>query len=298
MIELKNLSYYYGKSTVAALDNVSARIGTGVHLMLGENGAGKTTMLKCVAGLLLPTGGECLVDGVSVTKRLPSELARVFYLGVDEGAFMHDIDSMVRRHAPFYPRFDAEELKRNLDAFGLSSSQKLSSMSLGMRHKAMLAYALSLNTEVLLLDEPANGLDIESKMALLRMIAGKCDDEHTVLVATHTISDMETLYDGLIVMQANHIRLTAMTEEIAERFAFVRTLSKVDDSLYSEWRGGKMCSILPVDKAEELGLESGPVDYAVLYGALHSPAAPEVIKYMTAPCRSDYKPFSNGVDYE
>lgn len=79
MIELKNLSYYYGKSTVAALDNVSARIGSGVHLMLGENGAGKTTMLKCVAGLLLPTGGECLVDGVSVTRRLPSELARVFY---------------------------------------------------------------------------------------------------------------------------------------------------------------------------------------------------------------------------
>ena len=146
MIELKNLSYYYGKSTVAALDNVSARIGSGVHLMLGENGAGKTTMLKCVAGLLLPTGGECVVDGVSVTKRLPSELARVFYLGVDDGAFMRDIDTMAKRHAPFYPRFDAEELKRNLDAFGLSSSQKLSSMSLGMRHKAMLAYALSLNT--------------------------------------------------------------------------------------------------------------------------------------------------------
>lgn len=59
-----------------------------------------------------------------------------------------------------------------------------------------------------------------------------------------------------------------------------------------------MCSILPVDMADELGLESGPVDFAVLYGALHSPAAPEVIRYMTAPGRSDYKPFSNGVDYE
>ena len=298
MISFNDLSYRYGTNNLA-LESITADIPEGIYLLLGENGAGKTTLLHLVAGLLkaIPERA-CTLDGAPTALREPSVLSRTFFYS-DEIPFPYrTIRQMVKHHAVFYPSFDAEMLEQNLADFEMTGNEPIDQFSLGNREKAQLAYVLALHTDVLLLDEPANGLDIESKMALLRMIAGKCDDEHTVLVATHTISDMETLYDGLVVMQANHIRLTAMTEEIAERFAFVRTLSKVDDSLYSEWRGGKMCSILPVDMADELGLESGPVDFAVLYGALHSPAAPEVIRYMTAPGRSDYKPFSNGVDYE
>lgn len=297
MIELKNLTYYYDKPqgkqpAQAALNNVTAVIEPGIHLMLGENGAGKTTLLRNIAGILQPSSGECLVNGVNTTRRIPSEESSIIYYGNHTTTFFRDIRTMARCHACFYPRFDAEILHRNLETFGIDERQKLSSMSMGTRHKALLCYMLSLNTDILLLDEPTNGLDIESKDMLIKMIAGSLNEWNTIIVSTHTVSDLASLYDGLMVLQGGHLRLASSNDNLMERLAFVNTSSEIPGTLYAEWQLGRLHSILPVETAEEYDLMSGNVDYQLLYKAMHSTAAQEVMDIINRPVNHT-KPFES-----
>lgn len=280
MIELKHITYCYPGSSSVALSDVSVNIQPGMHLLMGENGAGKTTMLKVMAGLLIPTRGICRVDGMDVSLREPAELSRTFYLGQETTSPMRDIKTLVARHACFFPRFDSEQLLSYLDQFGISGRDRLIDMSLGTRQKAMLAYALSLNTQVLLLDEPFNGLDIESKETLQRMLISSIDDERIIIVSTHSIPEMTKLYEGVMIMRGSELSLIADTEEITEKFAFVTSVLEVPDAIFSVWRGGAMHSILPVEMAEQQGLKSGPVDFSVLYSAVHSPACNVVTELM------------------
>ena len=271
MIKINSVDFSYGKQFEPALRDINATIDPGMHLLLGENGAGKTTLLKIIAGLLFPTSGECMVDGVSTRHRLPSEMMRTIYLGSDTTAPMRDIATMASHHACFYPDFDINLLNRYLDKFGISPDQRLSDMSLGTCHKAMLAYVISLNTEVLLLDEPANGLDIESKQVLQKMLIESATDERIIIVSTHNIADMQNLYDGLLVMEGSRMLLQTDTERIDSRLAFVQGFSEIPGSLFSEWTGGALRSILPAHVAEEMGISGGPIDFQLLYSALHSP---------------------------
>lgn len=273
MIEIKDLEYRYQRKGITALGELSATISPGVHLLLGENGAGKTTLLKAIAGLLIPTSGSVAIDGERPATRMPSVLEKVFYLGPETDTFMRDINTMVNAHACFYPGFAEQVLYENLRTFGIDPRQRLGSMSMGNRHKAMLAYALSLNTEVLLLDEPANGLDIESKEKLLRMIAASLTPERIFIISTHTISDLVSLYDGVMILQGGTLRLAALADDILGRLAFASSYSEIQGALFSEWNAGLYRSILPLDLAEERGIGEGNIDYRLLYSALHSPAA-------------------------
>lgn len=281
MIELDNVTYRYHGSVIPAVDAVSARIEPGIHLLLGENGAGKTTLIRIIGSQLLATSGKCLLDGIDASKRIPSELAGVIYIGDTTTFPLNDIESMARLHARFYPGFDSTMLHDNLAAFGINANMKLSDMSLGMRRKAMVAYALSLNTRFLLLDEPTNGLDIESKERMQRMMAACVSDDTTVIVSTHTISDLLNLYDAVMVMRAGHLLYTSDTDSIMERVAFVSSFSSVPGSIYSEWVAGQLHSIVPRWLVDNAMSQSNAVDFRLLYTALHSPASKTVLDTLT-----------------
>lgn len=277
MIEINDLEYRYHHKGMTALAGISMTIGPGIHLLLGENGAGKTTMMKCIAGLLIPTSGYVAIGGENPATRVPSALNKVFYLGHDTDTFLRDIATMKNVHACFFPNFDEQALYENLRTFNIDSKQKLSNMSMGNRQKAMLAYALSLNTDVLLLDEPANGLDIESKDKLVRMIAGAVTPDKIIIVSTHTISDLLSLYDGVTVLQSGNLKLSALADDILDRLAFANSYSEIPGALFSEWNSGLFRSILPLELAEERGIGEGNIDYRLLYSALHSPASGLII---------------------
>lgn len=281
MIELDNVTYRYHGSVIPAVDAVSARIEPGIHLLLGENGAGKTTLIRIIGSQLLATSGKCMLDGIDASKRIPSELADVIYVGDTTTFPLNDIESMARLHARFYPGFDSTMLHDNLAAFGINANMKLSDMSLGMRRKAMVAYALSLNTRFLLLDEPTNGLDIESKERMQRMMAACVSDDTTVIVSTHTISDLLNLYDAVMVMRAGHLLYTSDTDSIMERVAFVSSFSSVPGSIYSEWVAGQLHSIVPRWLVDNAMSQSNAVDFRLLYTALHSPASKTVLDTLT-----------------
>ncbi len=272
MIELTNLTYSYYRG-VPAIDNASAVISPGIHLLLGENGAGKTTLLRIIAGLLIPQDGSCTIENEDVKLRLPSTLRHVFMLPDTIELPTRTINEFAKIHSRFYPNFSAEVLTENLSDFGFTGDEDFAKLSLGMRHKAIVAYAISLRTDILLLDEPANGLDITSKKALRNMIARCTSEEQTVIISTHTVSDLKELYDGLIVLSKGKILVCRPTWEISERIACIDTPIPPVERLFMEQSLGMFHSIIPNDE----GLTTD-LNYHLLYMALMSPSRDSILE--------------------
>lgn len=275
MIEVKDLQYAYRKGA-DALRGVSASFASGISLLMGENGAGKTTLLRLMAGLLRPSAGECTVDGIDVWARTPATLQSVAYLGDDNSFPAPTIARVAKIHGCFYPDFSMEMLRANLDAFGIDIDADLDNLSLGNRRKAHLAYVLALQPKVLLLDEPANGLDITSRQTLTRLLASCLGPEQTVIISTHSIHGLDPLFDAVAVLSKGRLLFNADTDTIASRLEFVQSFSEVPDALYSSWSQGVCHAVLPANPDSEY--DPTKVDFEALYGAaLSNPEVSEIL---------------------
>lgn len=277
MLAIDHLTYRYNRHT-EALSDVSARINPGICLVLGQNGAGKTTLLNLCSGGIFPTGGTVHFDSENPSLRQPSTLSRIFFLPSEYCSPFRNINDAAEYHAPFYPRFSRLYFEENLMAFGLTGKEKLRSLSLGMLHKANIAFALALRPELLLLDEPANGLDINSKKELRRMVSRCVDEEQTVLISTHTVADLEVLYDSVLLLDHGHVLLNASTAAIADSLAFVKSSEPLPQALYIENDCGAFRMILPSD-----GTEQTNIDYELLYSALLSESRQSLLTLLNAP---------------
>lgn len=276
MISLKNVSYQYRKSSFDALSAINAEISTGIHLLLGENGAGKTTLLHIIAGLRFPTSGSCDINGVATSPRTPALLSDTFILTDDMRFPAKTINEMSRIHACFYPGFSKEGLVENLAEFGMNGDEALDSMSLGTRKKAYLAYVLSLNVATLLLDEPTNGLDIAARKTLRRLLSRVVSPEQTVIISTHSVGDLEVLYDGVIVLQHGKIILAAETDSILSRLCFTTTPTAPAEAIYSEPDMGMTHAITVNAEGEPLT----SINFPLLYMALQTPVRLEILKIL------------------
>lgn len=274
MLEFKDVTYSY-RGRYEALRDVTATVGQGLCLVLGENGAGKTTLLGLAAGELLACAGTVTFDGQNIGRRLPSELSKIFFVSDDYESPFRSVADMARYHAPFYPNFDAAALAANLEAFGLTGNERLRRLSLGMRRKSLIAFGLALRPELLLFDEPANGLDIGSKKELRRMVSRNMVDGQTVMISTHTVADLEVLYDSVIILHEGRVELALSTEEVAERLSFGTATVPPVDALYIENDGGMFRVITVADAPGETA-----VDFELLYSAIMSDCRDAVIEHL------------------
>lgn len=281
MIDIKHIAYTYRRGATA-LSDASADIRPGIYLLLGQNGAGKTTLLHLLAGLLTPAAGTIDIDGENPALRRPSCLRRLFFLSDSFDCPFMTVNEMAHCHAGFYPGFDPAMLAANLGAFGLSGNERLKRLSLGDRHKSLAAYALSLGVEVLLLDEPANGLDITSKKELRRMMGRCVTDEQTVIVSTHTVSDLESLYDGLLMLNGGRLVVAQSTYNIGRRLGFVTSVRPVEGAIYQEPDAGLFRAIVPGD-----GCGESAVNFGLLYTAILSPAGPRIVELLNEPLQDE-----------
>lgn len=277
MILCDKLSYTY-KTGKRALTDVNAAIRPGIHLLMGENGAGKTTLLHLLAGLLFPTQGSCRLDDVEMRLRRPGTMRRVFFLADDMSWPAPTINEMVKTHAVFFPAFDEVLLRTNLLAMGQTGSESLAAMSLGNRKKAAVAYALSLRPDVLLLDEPANGLDISAKKALQKMLLQSTSDEQTVIISTHTVWDLQNLFESVMMVRGGYLLLNMAVYDILERVAFVNLPEPDPDAIYAEEEVGGYNSIIPND-----GTIDTNINFTLLYSAFTDSAAmPKLVNLLNS----------------
>lgn len=271
MLKFDHISYSYNRHSKALAD-ICATIAPGICLLLGPNGAGKTTLLSITAGERFAKKGTVDFDGYNPALRLPDDMSRIFFLHDDYVSPFRSVKAMVKYMAPFYPNFNAETLRQNLEAFGLKGTENLRGISLGMRRKSLLAFALALGVELLMLDEPANGLDINSKKEFRRMMSRCISDEQTVLISTHTVADLEMLYDSVLVLGAGRMLLSASTEQISAKLSFVSSPTEIPDALFCEREGAQYNAII------EAGTPySTAVNFEQLYSGLMSPAADAII---------------------
>lgn len=276
MIEFSDVSFTYPYSGAAALRNISLSIDEGIYLLLGENGAGKTTFLHLAASLLLPSSGCVTINGSDSRDRKPSTLRSVFFTADDTEMPADTISTLARLHGRvFYPRFDSAMLDENLAAFGINPSIPLSSMSLGQRKKAIAAYALALRADILLLDEPANGLDISAKRTLLQMLSQCVAENQTVIISTHTVWDFESLFDSVMMLRQGTMILSMPVWTISERISFVSDTFPIEGAIYTEPLLGRFHAIVPNTSGQPSDL-----NYTLLYSALQSPKAQDLLNVL------------------
>lgn len=275
MITLNHLSYRY-PSGIVALNDLTAQIGPGMHLLVGENGSGKTTLLHIIAGLrkAIPENA-CLIDSLPTAERLPEILEKTFIL-TDEMVFPYKtINEMVQRHAPFYPSFSPELLGNTLSRFGMTGNEPIDRFSLGNRKKAQLAYVIALHPEVMLLDEPLNGLDITARSEFIKILAENTSENQTVIISSHTVLDFRNLIDSLIVISGGQLLLSMPTWKIAERLAFVTTPQPPTDALFMQPALGQFNAIIP--NREDLSTD---IDLILFYNAIVSPARHAILSHL------------------
>lgn len=224
MIKVKNLTYAYSRKKWPVLRDVSLEIQPGkVYGLLGKNGVGKSTLLYLMAGLLTPMKGVVTMDGTDVRRRLPSTLADIFLMPEEVVLPSMKLEEFVKLNAPLYPRFSEEDMARNLEIFDVERDVNLGELSMGQKKKVYMSFALACNTQVLLMDEPTNGLDIPGKEVFRRFVAGSMNDERAIVISTHQVRDLEQLLDHIVILDDAKVILDRSIPEIAEKLKFTLT---------------------------------------------------------------------------
>ena len=248
MITLKNLDFSYKKTIV--FKNISLEFKEGnVYGLLGENGVGKTTLLKLICGLQFPNAGICKVDEFIPQERNPYFLQNIFYLPEEVITENTTPESFINKLGVFYPRYDYSYFLKLMNELEVDRTKKFDAMSYGQKKKSLLACALSLRTDYLLLDEPTNGLDIPSKALFRKVILQHSIDDAnnvpTIIISTHQVKDVENLIDPIVILDHDEVLLNATFEEISSKLYFDYSSEKSEDALYTEMIPGGYINVLP-----------------------------------------------------
>ena len=233
MIEIKNLDFGYKNQNV--FKNISLNFEKGnIYGLLGENGVGKTTLLKLISGLQKSSAGEYIVDGIEPFNRLPETLQKIFFISEDFAIPEDTPINNIKELAPFYPNYDEAQFMELCKEMEVDPTRKYAELSFGQQKKCLIATALALNTDYLLLDEPTNGLDIPSKTLFRQVIAKHSNENRTIIISTHQVKDVENLIDPIIILDHDEVLLKATFRTITEKLYFDYGMEKDDSALYSE----------------------------------------------------------------
>lgn len=213
ILECKNLTKKFGTKT--ALNNVNLSIGRGKIIgLLGPNASGKTTLIKLCNELLTPTSGEILIDGNKPgieTKKIVSYLPERTYL--NDWMKVSDIINFFK---DFYDDFKPDKAYDMLKKLNINSNDKIKTMSKGTKEKVQLILVMSREAQLYLLDEPIGGVDPAARDYILNTILSNYNENATVIISTHLISDIEKILDEVIFIKEGQVFLTKTVDEIRE----------------------------------------------------------------------------------
>lgn len=265
MIQIDELVFSYRGRCV--YDGMSLELKDGaVYGLLGRNGAGKTTLMRLIAGLLRCGNGRIEVDGRVPSDRKPEFLDNVYFVPESFNAPDMTVSRYAGCYGMFYSRYDGDAMADYLKAFEVDPDAVFSTLSTGQKKKAMIAFALSLNTRLLLLDEPGNGLDIPSKLCLRRLLAECSRPDRTVVLSTHQVREIDEIVDHLVVIDSGRLLLEGSLDDIAGCISFKVADSTMPDALFSERTAAGTVSIIP-NATDNRGTGRDKIDMEILFDA-------------------------------
>jgi ABC-2 type transport system ATP-binding protein len=265
MISIQNLSFSYRKNK-PLFEGLNLNLEAGyIYGLLGKNGAGKSSLLKQMAGLLFPQGGVCKVMGYEARYRQPDFLRNLFMVPEEFYLPQVQVNNFVKAYAPFYPDFSNKSFREYLEEFQIPTNQRLTEMSYGQKKKVLISFALATNTKALIMDEPTNGLDIPSKSQFRKVIAAAVSEEKCIVISTHQVRDLDNLIDNIVIIDDHKIVFRQDVGTVSDKLCF-KTVSNVEDAsgvLYanSSLRGHTVVT-------ENTDKEQSRIDMEMLFNAV------------------------------
>lgn len=282
MVRIQNLSFGYSRKRLLFNDLTLSLPKGRIYGLLGKNGAGKSTFLKNLSGLLFPTKGNIYVSGLEPKRRLPSFLENIYFIPEEVYVPSISISRYIKIFSPFYPKFNKTHFNHYLEMLEVDHSARLKSLSFGQQKKFIIAFALASNTSLLLLDEPTNGLDIPSKAQFRRLVASVMNEDRIIFISTHQTRDLENLIDTVLIIDNGKLLLNASIEQISKKLSF-KTLGDIpaDKSiLFSEIAFGGFSIVM-----ENLEKEDNQMNLELLFNTVV--LKPDAIKRLFDPLNAD-----------
>ena len=200
MLELRNVTKTFG--SFKALDDLSMVVPKGtVYGLVGPNGAGKSTAIRCMVGVYRPDCGEITVDGNAVYEN-PALKARIGYIPDDIFYFpAATLEEMRRFYKGLYPDFDDNLFERLYEIFNLPRKSPIRRFSKGMQKQAAFHLAICCRPDILILDEPVDGLDpVMRRQVMSLILADVAERGTTVLISSHNLRELEDVCDHVGIM--------------------------------------------------------------------------------------------------
>jgi len=219
VVEVKNLTHYYGKKLVYENLNFNIKKGS-IFGLLGKNGTGKTTTINILNGFLKPTEGHCLMFGEDSYKLSPKTKARVGFLieGHIQYSFMN-ILQIEKFYSKFYPNWRKEPYWELMAKLKVTEDQKISKMSCGQRSQVALGLLLAQNPDLLILDDYSMGLDAGYRRLFIDYLSEYAKAEgKTIFITSHIIQDLENFLDDCVIIDYNSVLVTMPIKEFQEKF--------------------------------------------------------------------------------
>lgn len=211
MLRCENVVKKY--MTTTAVDGVSFSIEKGkIYALLGPNGSGKSTIMKMIAGLVQPTGGEITMDGNPIGVESKKHIAFMptesyFY------SYMNCYD-VGKYYADFFEDFSFDKFKALMVDLELTHNDKVSKMSSGMMAKLKLAVTLARDAKIFMLDEPLNGIDIIAREKIINTIIKSAKDDNTIIMSSHLVDELEKIIDNAIFIKDGVVVNEGSAEEL------------------------------------------------------------------------------------
>ncbi|WP_300081737.1 ABC transporter ATP-binding protein [uncultured Thomasclavelia sp.] len=211
LLKIDNVTKKYGR--FKALDNVTLTLQSGKIVgLLGPNGSGKTTLIKIINGLLKDYQGNILVDG----NPIGVESRKIISYLPDENYFQDwmYIKDVLNIFSDLYQDFQKDNCLELMKRFNLEPNMKIKSLSKGMKEKFQLCLVMSRKAKLYILDEPIAGVDPAAREVILDVILNNYDEDALVLISTHLISDLETIFDEVVFLKEGKVVLHQETEQL------------------------------------------------------------------------------------
>lgn len=200
MLEIKNLWKGYNRTKVIKGVNLTVEKGE-IHGLIGENSAGKTTLIKCAAGVYKPDEGEILYDGEPIYDN-PSVKEKVGYVAdSNEYISLYTVSRMVDMYEDFYPKFSREKFNEYNEIFKLDVKKRIHSLSKGQKMRLAFMLETSKQPEYLILDEPTSGLDPIAKAKFYELLINEVEhNDIGVLISSHNLEGLERICDSVTML--------------------------------------------------------------------------------------------------
>lgn len=219
MLSIKGLNKHY---TNFEMDGVSFDIPEGTVVgLIGENGAGKSTVIKSILGAVYPDGGQIIFDGKPIDRLSKAEKQKISFVLDDMGLPLELSMSMLDKVlSNVFEKWDSAKFRQLLQQFGLPEKKLLKEFSRGMKMKAAIAVALSYDSRLLILDEPTSGLDPVIRDEILEMIYDYNRHEgHAALISSHITTDLEKICDYIVYLHNGRVVFNEEKDELLAKYA-------------------------------------------------------------------------------